>query len=89
MKIQIIHYFDVWGNQEEGYEVNDLCTHSTIERESFPYEKKENLEVLKETDLIKESVTEDMIEIECDGDNWVEINEASNGRPFCRIVEAI
>lgn len=24
-KYNLINYFDVWGNEEEGYEVNNLC----------------------------------------------------------------
>lgn len=32
MKVQnidLINYFDVWGNEEDGYEVNDLCVEET------------------------------------------------------------
>lgn len=26
MKYKLIDYFDVWGNEEDGWEVNNLCT---------------------------------------------------------------
>jgi len=85
MKIQIVYYFDVWGNEEDGFEVNNLTVHSTKEVESFPYEKTEILALLKETGLINKDVTEDMILTQED-ENWVEVSEP-NGKPFCRIVE--
>ena len=25
LKYKLINYFDVWGNEEDGYEVNNLC----------------------------------------------------------------
>ena len=25
-RYKLVDYFDVWGNEEEGWEVNDLCT---------------------------------------------------------------
>lgn len=28
-KYRLINYFDVWGNEEDGYEVNDLCVEET------------------------------------------------------------
>lgn len=28
-KYKLINYFDVWGNEETGYEVNDLCVEET------------------------------------------------------------
>lgn len=28
-KYKLINYFDVWGNEEDGYEVNDLCVEET------------------------------------------------------------
>lgn len=34
MKIEIVDYFDVWGNQEDGWEVNDVIVHRDIEVET-------------------------------------------------------
>ena len=30
-RYELVNYFDVWGNEEEGYEVNDSCIEDNLE----------------------------------------------------------
>ena len=33
MKYSVVHYFDVWGNPDDGFEVNDVCRLGDVDLE--------------------------------------------------------
>ena len=55
MKYKLIYYFDVWGNRQEGYEVNNLCEEAIIWFADVP-DKREILEKLKKIGFLKKSL---------------------------------
>ena len=77
--------YDVWGNEIDGWEVN------TIYRTDFkiPYEKAfvkdDIIDALKECDYLKQTVTYDDIDVAWFGDTMIELTQASNYQPICRL----
>lgn len=80
----LIDYFDVWGNEEDGWEVND----QSIEFDDLyldPYITEEELvEYLKSIGYFASNVTMTDLEIENGGD-YIEFFQASNMMPLCRL----
>ena len=83
-KYKLIDYFDVWGNADEGYEVNNLCT--AIEEVEIPFDatKEDIIRILQEVDYLGESVIPDMFEVV---DDWemIEIFRDSDMYPLGRL----
>lgn len=81
-KYELINYFDVWGNPEEGYEVNNMCSEGMV---SIPdgIDNKEQvlLDLLIEKDLIKTGVTLDQLSFSYDG-SFIEVYEAAKDMPL-------
>ena len=82
----LINYFDVWGNEEDGWEVNDSCvefdvriTDNMTDQDiiSFLYEK----EFFNTKDI-------DKFLIENDGD-FIEIFEEETGKPLCSLRKKV
>lgn len=75
MKYRLINYFDVWGNKDEGFEVNNLCieeenlyiSDDSTDKEIATFLK--NIGFLATDDLRKINIVNwgDMIEIESKG----------------------
>lgn len=82
-KYNLINYFDVWGNQKDGYEVNNLCNEGTIELEDYTSDK-EIVEKLKEFGFFADHVRTNMINIWNDYE-MIEIYERKTGKPICRL----
>ena len=84
IKVKLVNYFDVWGNEEEGWEINNLCNEGDIE---LPEEhtNADILAALIEIDFLKDTVTEEMIRFDDLFDFGVELYEAANDYPLCRI----
>jgi len=55
MFLRLIHYFDVWGNAKEGFEVNNFCEQAILEFPEWPT-KEEILKRLKKIDFINKTV---------------------------------
>ena len=83
-KYKIVNYFDVWGNEDDGWEVNDLCYSGEIEL-SEDFKNDEILEELKDVGFLRDDVTMDMLEIDWSDEYFIEIFQADNYRPICRI----
>jgi hypothetical protein len=88
-KYQLINYFDVWGNEKDGFEVNNLC----VEEKDLMIEEnstdKEIFQFLKLIGFIKKTVRLNQLNIDknfCDS-ILCEIEERKTGRPICRIEE--
>jgi len=89
-KFIVVDYFDVWGNEKDGYEVNNLCAlKSTIELDDNSSGGDLRLEIQNELKLIdywKRSVNRRQWRIDqnCFDMQMIEI-EAPDGRPLCRL----
>lgn len=82
---RIVNYFDVWGNEKDGWEVNNVCQHGEyVEREAFN-DRAEMLAWLKNMDFLAKYVRLNMLEIEWLDDDFIEISRKANGCPVCRI----
>jgi hypothetical protein len=68
MKYQVIYHYDVWGNPEDGFQVND----STLAGELDIYEESTDLEILAfmvEANLIDAMLPDEEHLFEIDGDD--------------------
>lgn len=82
-KYKLINYFDVWGNAEVGYEVNDLCVEETG---IFIADDSTDQEVLSLLVRIGFLVTDDLekVCIKWEGD-MIEIEGVETGVPLGRL----
>lgn len=88
-KWRLIDYFDVWGNAEDGYVVNNqsiefedlIATDDATDQDIFNYLK----------DVIgyfgPEAKFEDMYFD--DGGDWIEVSAKENGFPLCRLERVV
>lgn len=80
--MQFINYWDVWGNENDGWDVNDVSRHNIYG--DTPDTPEQILELLKFNDIVHANVSLADIEIEFH-EFSVELTERANGRPFGRI----
>lgn len=84
MKFQLIDYFDVWGNEEEGWEVNNLAkTDIYIDIDTKNDDETDILIKLVEAEYLNpKSINEICV-------NWLEVNfielETEKGYPIGRL----
>ena len=83
-KYKLIDYFDVWGNAEEGYEVNNLCT--AIEEVEIPLDAvaEDIIRILKEVNYLHEEAETALFEVVGDGE-MIEIFRESDMYPLGRL----
>lgn len=83
-KYELIDYFDVWGNETDGYEVNNQCVLETEIVMSDNWTNDELVDFLKRIEyLCKDVRTEDL---EITGDYfYIEIFNKENNYPLCRL----
>jgi hypothetical protein len=84
MKFRLIHYFDVWGNRKDGYEVNNLCEDAIVNFDSEYPTESEILKKLKEIDFFKKTVRLRSIRFDHNCGEMIEI-EDRDGMPICRL----
>ena len=78
--LTVINYFDVWGNQQDGYEVNDQRT--VLREVVVPVADNGTiLDLLKSHDLLIDSCTLSDLEFE-ESCSFVDVQEKSTGRPL-------
>ncbi len=83
-----IQTFDVWGNAEDGYNVNDTFSYGTFECSSEDDLCGDTVGFLNEH-FFKSVVSADKLEIriEDNGDYLdIEVNEAEDGKPICQLT---
>lgn len=80
-KVQWVHYFDVWGNTEDGFQVNDLSREWTANINSLDNEAL--FQLLKNRGFFKEWVELSDVEFE-DLYPFVELSDAETGEPLGR-----
>ena len=79
---KVVHYFDVWGNKKDGFQVNNLATVGEIELEDYT-DQGEILKKLKEIDFLAPHCRRNMFDVWNDYD-MIEYSR-KNGKPFFRL----
>ena len=77
-----VNYFDVWGNEDEGWDVNDVSRHKIDGL--IPETDTDVLQLLVDNDVVHGHVNLDQVIIEMD-EFGAEITERKTGRPFGRV----
>jgi hypothetical protein len=83
---ELVDYFDVWGNEEDGWEINNLSKEGEIVLEDFKPET--IIESLKDFGFLSEICSLENVAIEWAGD-IIEVLEKSNGKPLCSLREIV
>jgi len=71
---------DVWGNEEDGYEVNQEFKAGKIEIPAM-LDDADLVKLLKKEGFLKETVRANQIEVESSGLGFIEIKEKKTGEP--------
>lgn len=83
-KLYNVHGLDVWGNEEDGFDVNDVYPSRGKVEIPFGAKHADIVRVLKEDGYIDGDVKPSDVEI--DGDEYMfEVNAKSNGRPVYQL----
>jgi hypothetical protein len=77
-----VNYFDVWGNEIDGFEVNDVSLHRISE--VIPETELDVIQLLVDNDIVHSDVNLNDVDIQLSEYN-AEITERKTGRPFGRI----
>lgn len=83
-KWRLIDYFDIWGNENDGYEVNNLCVVFDDLFISDGITNGELIDYLKKINFFSEDATENTITVNDMGD-MIEFETSDNGYPLCRL----
>lgn len=81
--IIFINYWDVWGNETDGWDVNDVSRH-TLKDTDTPNTETDVLAVLIDNDIVHADTTLGDLDIEF-SECSVEITESKTQRPFGRL----
>ena len=84
MKYNLIDYFDVWGNDVEGYEVNNLCkTDIYINIEEEDNDVDILVKLVESGYFLPNAVKK--VEVEWLEESYIEFYEKNNYMPLCRL----
>lgn len=88
MKYSLINYFDVWGNDKDGYEVNNLCVEKTGITISYDATEKEILDYLVQIGFLN---TSDMrkVRINTLDEEMMEIYAVKGMQPLGRLEREV
>jgi len=84
MKINIIDYFDVWGNKKEGWEINNWFQNAFKVKITDIFNKKKLLKIMKRLGYIKPGVRTTQLLFE-EIDNGYEISLNKTNMPLFRV----
>ena len=84
MEYKLIDYYDVLGNEEDGYEVNNLCTCVTGIEIADDATDTDIINYLKSINFLSEKATTETVEVDGD-DLFIELTEKETGYPLCRL----
>jgi hypothetical protein len=82
---QLVDYFDVWGNEEDGYEVNNL---SRLDIYIYITDEATKEDIIKELivcDYLKPNASLENIEVEWNDEFFIELFQKDNMYPICRL----
>jgi hypothetical protein len=87
MKTIRVFSLDVWGNERDGWDVNDRseCMRSEVEDNFFELEDKLIIRWLKDQELIGKRIHNKSVSIDGDGESYLYIDDARNNRPEYQI----
>lgn len=80
----LIDYFDVWGNAEDGWDVNNVSKEFDDLVIADDATDQDIIDYLISIGYLAHGVTTDDIVIE-DGGDYIEFFAAEDGRPICRL----
>ena len=80
----LVDYFDVWGNEEDGWEVNNLSIEFNDLYLAPDITNEEIIDYLKNIGYFTKDVQMSDLSI-CDDGDMIEIEKADNGMPLCRL----
>ena len=84
----LINYFDVWGNEEDGYWVNNQCVEFDDLVITSDATKQDLLDYLYNIEFFSTNNMDDF-EIDFQDDDWIEFFEARTMMPLCRLVREV
>lgn len=84
MKYKLIDYYDVLGDEEEGYEVNNLCTCVTGIEIADDATDADIINYLKSINFLSEKATTETVALSGD-DLFIELTEKETGYPLGRL----
>lgn len=84
MEYKLIDYYDVLGNEEDGYEVNNLCTCVTDIEIADDATDTDIINYLKSINFLSEKATTETVEVDGD-DLFIELTEKETGYPLGRL----
>ena len=84
----LIDYFDVWGNKEDGWEVNNLSVEFEDLYIADDVTDEDLIDYLKDIGYLAKELEVSEIEIWDSGD-MIELSKADDGMPICRLTRNI
>lgn len=84
MKYKLIDYYDVLGNEEDGYEVNNVNTVVTGIEITDDATDTDIINYLKSINFLSENATTETVELDGD-DFYIELTEKETGYPLGRL----
>ena len=85
MKYDLINYFDVWGNEEDGFEVNDQSIFMRNVVVSDSANDTELVELVKSLGFFNDTACTRSIEV-IDWGHMIEFQERKTSMPLCAFV---
>jgi hypothetical protein len=86
-KYELINYFDVWGNPEDGYEVNNQCIEFNDLWVADDATNDDILKYLQSIGFLKSSVTLDQLTFDDCAMGYIELRQAADDCPICALRE--
>lgn len=85
---KLVNYFDVWGNENDGWEVNNLCTEGKYEVKSFTDEALLEL-LIKDANFLLPHITLEDVIFDQSSFEMIEFSRVDNGKPLGRLEKII
>lgn len=85
MKYQLVDYFDVWGNQEDGWEVNNLCKVGDPIIVTDDATDLDIINYLKQINFLGDNADEESVRIEWWDEFAIELFERETDLPLCKL----
>jgi hypothetical protein len=80
-----VRSLDVWGNQEDGYEVNQEYAAGHLSFSRYPSEDA-IFKALKRDGFIKAGIKRSQVEIDGAGPDYYDVNDAATGKPIYSVT---
>lgn len=84
-KYQLINYFDVWGNDDDGFEVNNQCRENIFIEIDENTTKENIIEQLIENGFLKNKANINNVDVDWFDDHFIELFESGRRYPLCAL----